>query len=95
MVVQAENATATNLNALRENGSPSPIWKFICCRGSCPGAATTVPNKPDKNGWVQLLFDVAADPFEMSDVLQDHPDVVAQLKPLLPREYKCGQPTLV
>jgi len=65
-------------------------YKFICCKGVCPGSPSTVP-KPTA-GWTQLLYDVIADPFDMHDIAPDHKDRVDKMRQMLPVEpwFECG-----
>lgn len=76
MVVKQYNATT--------------VFKYVCCKGACPGAPTPTP-KP-KNGYSKLLFNIVADRFDMHDVAGANPDVVAELEKLLPANpsFTCG-----
>ena len=58
-------------------------YKFVCCLGTCPGAPSNT-RRPDADGYTRLLFDTAADPFDMHDVREAHPQLVAMLSAELP-----------
>jgi len=67
----------------------SVSYKYICCKGECPKPPSTAPSV-SKSGWMQMLIDVKADPFDMHDLSGDKPDVVAALRVLLPTEGYSG-----
>ena len=50
-------------------------YKFVCCRGACPGAPSTVSG-PGADGYTRLLFDTASDPYDMVDLKWDLPEVL-------------------
>ena len=58
-------------------------YKFVCCRGKCPGSPSTAP-KPDTDGYTRLLYNTQADPFDMSDIKAMHPKKVVALSGALP-----------
>ena len=65
-------------------------WKYICCKGDCPGAPSTAP-KPKKRGdFVEMLIDIIADPYDMHDLAPQNRAVVQRLQKLLPAEYATG-----
>ena len=63
-------------------GWPS-TFKFVCCRGPCPGAPSTAP-PVDADGYQRLLYDTVADPFDMRDVKANHPRIAEELRRRLP-----------
>jgi hypothetical protein len=63
-------------------------FKFVCCKGACNGAPSTTP--PPVHGWTQLLFDVLNDECDMHDLSRQRPDIVQQMRPLLPPSFGCG-----
>ena len=65
------------------NGPPMSTYKFICCKGKCPGAPKYV-GRPDKDGYTKLLFDTVADPFDMHDLKLKLPQVAEALRRELP-----------
>uniref|UniRef100_A0A7S4M1C3 Sulfatase N-terminal domain-containing protein n=1 Tax=Prymnesium polylepis TaxID=72548 RepID=A0A7S4M1C3_9EUKA len=71
------------------DGTP---YKFVCCKGRCPGAPSPV-GKPDADGYTRLLYDTAADPFDMHDVKAKLPHVAEKLRAALPVEhgFKCSR----
>merc|ERR1712039_4852 len=68
---------------IKEIGGVS--YKYICCKGQCPNPPSTAP-AVSKSGWMHMLIDVKADPFDMKDLSASKPDVVASLQALLPTE---------
>ena len=62
------------------------IYKLVCCKGKCPSAPSNV-GPPDADGYTRLLYDTAADPYDMHDIRKEKPDVVAQLQESLPRTH--------
>jgi hypothetical protein len=62
------------------------IYKLVCCKGKCPSAPSNV-GPPDADGYTRLLYDTAADPYDMHDIREEKPDVVAQLQESLPRTH--------
>ena len=54
------------------------IYKLVCCKGKCPFAPSNV-GPPDADGYTRLLYDTAADPYDMHDIRKEKPDVVAVL----------------
>jgi len=71
----------------------STTFKYICCQGECPNPPSTAPNV-SATGWMQMLIDVVADPYDMHDLAPTHQQVVSELRPLLPPAYAtgCAQP---
>lgn len=71
------------------DGTP---YKFVCCKGRCPGSPSPV-GKPDADGYTRLLYDTAADPFDMHDVKAKLPHVAEKLRAALPVEhgFKCSR----
>ena len=57
----------------------STTWKYVCCQGQCPGRSF-----PEKDGLVQLLFNVAQDLYEQNNLAEEYPSVVDGMRPLLP-----------
>merc|ERR1712154_104140 len=57
-------------------------WKFICCQGQCPGRKFS-----EKNGLVQLLFNIKEDLYEENNLEDSYPTVVDEMKPLLPPNF--------
>ena len=77
------------------DGTP---FKFVCCKGRCLGALSPVDKpvavgKPDADGYTRLLYDTAADPFDMHDVKAKLPHVAEKLRAALPVEhgFKCSR----
>lgn len=68
------------LAMMEHKGAP---YKFVCCLGKCPGAPSNT-RKPDADGYTRLLFNTAADPFDMHDVSEAHPQLVEMLRAELP-----------
>merc|ERR1712185_343836 len=64
-------------------------YKYICCKGQCPDPPSTAPPVA-KSGWMQMLIDVKADPFDMHDLSNKKPTIVAALRALLPHEGYVG-----
>ena len=64
-------------------------YKYICCRGPCPGSPSTAP-RPRPGGYVEILIDVVADPYDMRDLAPERRGVVDVLRPLLPEGYAKG-----
>ena len=62
------------------------IYKLVCCKGRCPFAPSNV-GPPDADGYTRLLYDTAADPYDMHDIRKEKPDVVAVLQDSLPRTH--------
>mmetsp|Transcript_59788 Transcript_59788/g.142315 ORF Transcript_59788/g.142315 Transcript_59788/m.142315 type:complete len:567 (-) Transcript_59788:177-1877(-) len=58
-------------------------YKYICCLGECPGKPTTAPPVAP-SGWMEMLIDVKADPFDMHDLSKRHRKVVKSMRKLLP-----------
>lgn len=65
-------------------------YKYICCQGSCPNPPSTAPMPKDPEGFVEMLIDIVADPYDMHDLAPKMRDVVNQLRPLLPAAYAEG-----
>lgn len=65
-------------------------YKYICCHGPCPNAPSTAPKPSTANAYVQMLIDVAADPFDMKDLSNERPEVVSALLPHLVQEGYSG-----
>eukprot|EP00730_Choanoeca_flexa_P002915 TRINITY_DN11228_c0_g1_i11.p1 TRINITY_DN11228_c0_g1~~TRINITY_DN11228_c0_g1_i11.p1 ORF type:complete len:471 (+),score=73.33 TRINITY_DN11228_c0_g1_i11:2-1414(+) len=65
------------------------IYKYICCKGDCPGKPSTAP-KATPDGYSRLLYNVEADPFDMAPI-HNH-DLKTALHPLLPAALKCPTP---
>jgi len=57
-------------------------WKFICCKGQCPGRSFKA-----KNGFVQLLFNIKKDLYEENDLFANHQDVADEMRELLPSGF--------
>ena len=57
-------------------------WKYICCQGQCPGRTFQ-----EKNGLVELLFNVEKDLYEQDNLVELYPAVADQLKELLPSNF--------
>eukprot|EP01062_Namystynia_karyoxenos_P077796 TRINITY_DN790_c0_g1_i1.p1 TRINITY_DN790_c0_g1~~TRINITY_DN790_c0_g1_i1.p1 ORF type:complete len:522 (+),score=113.22 TRINITY_DN790_c0_g1_i1:79-1644(+) len=68
MVVQEVNGTS---------------YKYICCKGQCPSPPSTAP-AVSKDGWMEMLINVTADPFDMNDLSKKMPELSAQMRKLLP-----------
>ena len=60
-------------------------YKLICCKGVCPGAPKSAPIPQGK--WSLLLYDVLKDPFDMVPLEEKLPNVVGEMKPLLPEGW--------
>ena len=65
------------------NGPPASTYKFVCCKGRCPGAPKYV-GRPGAGGYTRLLFDTIADPFDMHDLSKKLPHVAEALRKELP-----------
>jgi len=61
-------------------------YKYVCCKGHCPGQPSNVP-PPDDDGYTRLLFDTADDPFDMADLKRKRPHVAETLRAALPVEH--------
>ena len=59
-------------------------WKFVCCQQSCPGRNF---QQDEKNGLIQLLFNVVDDLYEEKNLASMYPDVVNDMKALLPEGF--------
>ena len=68
-------------------------YKYVCCQGKCPGSPSTA-GKPDADGYTRLLFDTAADPFDMVDLKAKLPKVAETLRKELPvvHGFHCAKP---
>ena len=64
-------------------------YKYICCNGECPNPPSTAP-KVGKSGWMQMLIAPQLDPYDMKDLTAAHPDIVTELRALLPPAYAAG-----
>ena len=42
-----------------------------------------------KGGFTQLLYDVMNDPFDMSNLGEEYPHIMASMNELLPEEFAC------
>ena len=60
--------------------------KFVCCQGRCPGSPSTA-SAPDADGYTRMLFNTAADPFDMHDLKSALPHVAEKLRAALPVEH--------
>ena len=67
-------------------GPPVSTYKFVCCKGKCPGAPSWV-GRPGRDGYTRLLFDTIADPFDMHDLMSSLPHVAESLRRALPVEH--------
>jgi arylsulfatase A-like enzyme len=86
--------TGTNGRETMEKSSASYSWrmlvevetglKFICCKGQCPGAPSTVPT-PNAE-YMELLYNVTADPFDMHPLsgTDEYADAMDRLRVQLP-----------
>ncbi len=74
-----------------QNGPPVSTYKFVCCKGACPGAPSNVAG-PDADGYTRLLFDTVADPFDMHNLAPKLPHVAETLRRELPtmHEFNCS-----
>lgn len=75
-------------------GPPHSTYKFVCCKGHCPGAPSYV-GRPDADGYTRLLFDTVADPFDMHDLKNQLPHVARALwrkLPIVPGAFNCSSP---
>lgn len=81
------------LAVARLAGWPS-TFKYICCRGPCPGAPSTVPKEPDADGYARLLYDTVADPYDMRDLKAAYPEIAKALRRRLPAAngFHCARP---
>ena len=75
------------------NGPPLSTYKFVCCKGRCPGAPSSV-GRPGADGYTRLLFDTVADPFDMHDLKLRLPHVAEALRKELPvvHGFECAKP---
>jgi arylsulfatase A-like enzyme len=65
-------------------------FKFVCCKGKCPGAPSTAPKVDKLTGFQEILFNTTADPFDMQPLNHLTADM-ARLRKLLPVSFECGQ----
>ena len=65
-------------------------WKYICCQGQCPNRPSTAPNATNAAGFIEMLIDIIADPYDMASKHIERRDVVDILRPLLPADYAQG-----
>ena len=65
-------------------------WKYICCLSQCPNPPSTAPNTTNAAGYIELLIDIIADPYDMASKHAERRDVVDVLRPLLPARYSQG-----
>jgi len=72
---------------IKEIGGVS--YKYVCCHGRCPGPPSTAP-PVSESGWMEMLIDVRADPFDMHDLSTEKPTIVGALRLLLPQEGYSG-----
>ena len=71
--------------------SSTKQFKYICCKGPCPNAPSTAPTPAGgESGYVEMLIDIIADPYDMHDLAPTKPDIVKQLRALLPPDYASG-----
>jgi len=56
----------------------SATFKFVCCQGQCPGRAFE-----ERNGLVQLLFNVKQDLYEETDIMDANQDIALAMRKLL------------
>ena len=68
------------------DGPPISTYKFVCCKGKCPGAPSSV-GPPGVDGYTRLLFDTIKDPFDMYDLSRKLPHVAEALRKELPIEH--------
>lgn len=68
-------------------------FKFICCKGTCPGAPSTVV--PSSNEYMELLYDVTADPFDMQPLsgTDEYTSAMDRLRLQLPKtpDFDCSK----
>ena len=64
-------------------------YKYVCCRGACPGSPSTVP-AIDADNYTRILYDTVNDPFDMTDVKDLYPDVAETLRAALPAAHGFG-----
>ena len=62
----------------------SAVYKYVCCQHECPGRQ--FPNATHE-GWTKLLFNLADDPYEISNIAQEYPQITMQLEQLLPTGF--------
>merc|ERR1711871_1079064 len=79
----SEKYFSFRLAVAQMDGPPSSTYKFICCKGHCPGSPSWV-GRPGKDGYTRLLFDTVADPFDMHDLQHKLPHVAEALRKELP-----------
>ena len=72
--------------AVKGDEKTGAIYKFVCCKGTCPGAPSKVGD-PDADGYTRLLYDTAADPVDMHDLRNTLPHVAAALQAELPQRH--------
>ena len=51
---------------------------------------STAPMPKDPEGYVEMLIDIVADPYDMHDLAPTKRDIVNELRPLLPAVYAQG-----
>eukprot|EP01083_Nonionella_stella_P065903 173081_1 len=62
----------------------SVTWKFVCCKKACPERYFDVESK---DGLVQLLFNIAHDLYEETNVAHMYPLVVKEMRSLIPLHF--------
>ena len=70
-----------------ENGSGCKCnnnMEIVCCKQNCPGRDF---KQDEKDGLIQLLFNVVDDLYEENNLASMYPDVVNDMKPLLPEGF--------
>ena len=82
----AARAFSFRLAVSELDGPPISTYKFVCCKGRCPGAPSPV-GRPGTDGYTRLLFDTIADPFDMHDLMHRLPHVAEALRSELPVEH--------
>ena len=70
-----------------EDPATSTQWKYICCQGDLPNPPSTAPKPKVPGGYVEMLIDIVADPYDMHDLAPTRRDVVKKLRALLPPTY--------
>ena len=73
-----------------ENPADQRQWKYICCKGKCPGSPSTAPTPKKINGFVEMLIDIVKDPYDMNDVSMENQQIVHLLRTWLPDAYAKG-----
>merc|ERR1719362_949693 len=71
-----------NWRMVVQDVNETTTWKYICCQGQCPARTFN-----EKDGLVQLLFNIADDMYEENNIINQYPEITQQMKTLLPPKF--------